>query len=333
MAAPFVFVPQADTSTQYGAPYHNYYYGTPQGGPSPFLPPNSLPYSSPYLAPSDGPRTPNAFDPNSVLWPEETPQYESPYTASWTPLAPRQRTNSWHGPAAARPGSPFLQPTAPAFLHAHSNFNKAHKKSVSWDTTPAWAKNAHPYLNAGVPAQIHPWLNAEAPSPVFHFDLAHAAFLPLQLVSTNPPQSAVVGTTQIREHAFYPPSTRLRILHPRLPFWPIDIALPSTAHGAPPISLGDVLITLHRAMHQRITHADWATLGKEDEQRVTHAFTARCRAEAVRSGVPPAQLRDREVAVRNQGVKRVDFLLGKTVFLGLSRAREDPEGCLRLVTM
>ncbi|KAJ7722351.1 hypothetical protein B0H16DRAFT_1385901 [Mycena metata] len=321
MAAPFVFVPEADTSTRYGAPYHNYYYGTPQGGPSPFLPPNPLPYSSPYLAPSD-----------------ETPQYESPYTASWIPLAPRQRTNSWHGPAAAPPGSPFLQPVAPAFLHAHSNFTKKHKKSVSWDTTPPWAKNANAYLNAAAPyssppAQIHPWLNAEAPSPVFHFDLAPAAFLPLQLISTNPPQSAVVGTTQIHEHAFYPPMTRLRILHPRLPFWPIDLSLPSTAHGAPPISLGDVLITLHRAMHQRITHADWATLGKEDEQRVTRAFTSRCRAEAVRSGVPPAQLRDREVAVRNQGVKRVDFLLGKTVLLGLMRAREDPEGCLRLVTV
>ncbi|KAJ7167972.1 hypothetical protein C8R46DRAFT_1191941 [Mycena filopes] len=337
MAAPFIFVPEADNSTRYAAPYQNYYYGTPQGGPSPFLPPAPLPYSSPYLGQSDLPGTPGAFDPNSVLWPEDAPQYESPYTAAWIPLAPRQRTNSWHGAAAPR-GSPFLQPAVPAFLQANPAFKKGHtKKSVSWGTTPTWVNNANAYLNAGVPyplpaPQIHPWLNAEVASPNFHFDLAPAAFLPLYLVSTHPPQSAVVGANEIREPAFHPPMTKLRILHPRLPFWPIDLALPPTAQGAPPISFGDVLITVHRTMHQRITHADWATLGKEDEARVTRAFTARCRAEAVRSGVPPAQLRDREVAVRNQGVKRVDFLLGKTVFKGLSRSPADPEGCLRLVT-
>jgi hypothetical protein len=97
-----------------------------------------------------------------------------------------------------------------------------------------------------------------------------------------------------------------------------------------PISLGDVLVSLHRAMHERISHADWETLTEEDAQIVTRE---RCRAEAIRSRVPPPQLRDREVAERNQGVKRVDFLLGKTVFKGLVRAPGDPEGCVRMITV
>ncbi|KAJ7093507.1 hypothetical protein C8R44DRAFT_860645 [Mycena epipterygia] len=340
MAAPFVYVPEASPTIP-----HNPYYATPQGGPSPFLPPSALLYpSSPYLGPStasgSAPGTPE-FNANSVLWPENAPQYESAYTASWAPLPSRQRTTSWHGPAPA-PNSPFLQPTVPAFVHSQSAyFTPGHRRSQSWGAAnapppPSWLNNANPYLNSVPQApQVHPWLNGDAPSPIFHFDLAPGQFAPLRLISTNPPQSAVLGA-EIREPAFHPPLTALRILHPRIPFWPIDLELPAElAAQAPtptPISLGDVLVALHRTMHQRITHADWATLSPDDEQAVTKAFTHRCRGEAVRSGVQPAHLRDREVAERNQGVKRVDFLLGKTVFKGLVRAPGDPEGCVRMVT-
>ncbi|KAJ7667284.1 hypothetical protein B0H17DRAFT_871225, partial [Mycena rosella] len=112
----------------------------------------------------------------------------------------------------------------------------------------------------------------------------------------------------ISEPAFHPPLTSLRILHPRIPFWPIDLTLPAElAATAPvPISFGDVLVALHRTLHERIAHADWDGLSKENAEAVTKAFAHRCRAEAVRSGVPP-----------EPGVKRVDFLLGKTVFKGL----------------
>ncbi|KAJ7106580.1 hypothetical protein C8R44DRAFT_591697, partial [Mycena epipterygia] len=171
------------------------------------------------------------------------------------------------------------------------------------------------------PVQIHPWLNGDAPSPIFHLNLAPAAFMPLRLVSTSPPQSVFLSAAEMQEGAFYPARTALRILLPTLPFWPIDLALranvPAGQWQVLPITLGDILFEMYHALQQRITHADWAMLGSEDQRRVTDAFTNRCRAEALRSGVPSAQLRDREVAERNQGVKRVDFLLGKTVFKGL----------------
>ncbi|KAJ6559754.1 hypothetical protein B0H19DRAFT_944999 [Mycena capillaripes] len=330
MAAPFVFFHEADPSTPYSAPYHNPYYATPQGGPSPFLPPHPLPYSSPYHGTTD---LPNTFDPNSVLWPESAAEHQSPYAPSWAPLQPRQRTISWHAPTAP-PSSPFLAPTMPAFV-ANNPARPTHRRQTrSWGTAPSWVNNANPFLSAGGPQaamQIHPWLNGDAPSPSFHFDLAPAAFVPLRRVDTYPPTSALVGPADLREPAFHPPLFALRILHPRLPFWPVDLALPTGAH-APPITLADVLVALHRALHTRINHADWATLGREDEAAVTRAFAARCRAEAVRSGAAPAHLRDREVAVRNQGVKRIDFLVGKTVFKGLVRAPGDPDGCVRMVT-
>ncbi|KAJ6595230.1 hypothetical protein DFH09DRAFT_1357915 [Mycena vulgaris] len=332
MAAPFVYVPEASTSSSipYSTGYPPAYYPTPQGGRSPFLPPSPLLYpSSPYLGPTDpASGSPNAFNPNNVLWPEDAPQYESAYTAGWAPLPPRQRTNSWHG-AAPPPTSPFIPPKAPAFLTANSSyFTRGHKKANSWGhAAPSWANDASAYLHpGGAPqpsSQIHPSLNGDAPSPLFHFDLAPRAFLPLRLVRAHPPQSTPLGAADFREPAFHPPRTTLRILHPRLPFWPVDLAPPAPGVA---IALGDVLVAVHRALHARIAPADWAALGAADAEAVTRAFTHRCRAEAVRSGVPPAQLRDKEVAERNEGVRRVDFLLGKTVFKGLVRAPGDPEG-------
>ncbi|KAJ7652451.1 hypothetical protein DFH06DRAFT_995252 [Mycena polygramma] len=335
MAAPFVYVPEEAASAPYSARYLNPYFASPQAGASPFLPPSLTLYpSSPYRGTTDLPNTPNAFNPNSVFWPEDVAHYESPYAASWIPLQPRLHTNLWSTPAPP-PGSPFLSPSAPAFLTAQSSyFRPGHKKANSWSIAPSWLTDANPYATAGGPqaaVHIHPFLNGDMPSPDFHFDLAPSAFFPMRRVSMYPPSGAPVGAAELREPAFHPPRFALRILHGRLPFWPIDLTLQANTH-APPITLADALVALHRAFHTRITHAEWAQLGREDEVAVTNAFTARCRMEALRSGAAPAQLRDREMAVRSQGVLRVDFLRGKTMFKGLVRAPGDPEGCVRLVT-
>jgi hypothetical protein len=113
-----------------------------------------------------------------------------------------------------------------------------------------------------------------------------------------------------------------------LPFWPIDVR----ASDANCISLGDIFTALHCAFHVRIDSSDWETLSSEDKERVATAFSHRCRAEAVRSGVEPALLHDKELEARSVGLQRVDFLLGKTVFQGLVKVPGDPEGVLRLVT-
>ncbi|KAK7040019.1 hypothetical protein R3P38DRAFT_496601 [Favolaschia claudopus] len=326
MAAPFVYVPEPDPSAYapayaYPAAYPNPYFNSPLGATTPVLPPASL-------LPS-----PNAFNPNSVLWPEDVAtQYESAYTQQWVPLAPRQRTTSWSAPAPKQT-SPFLAPTVPAFLQAQP-FKPGHKKANSWTTIPAWVNNVNisPYFPSTAPPAsqlIHPFLNGDAPSPAFHFDLAPSAFVPMRLVSTHPPSGAPLSALELREGAFHPPLTALRIIHPRLPHWPIDLALPAGVPGpAPPISLAAVLVSIHRALHTRITGADWATLSPHDVARVTAAFSLRCRNEAMRNPVPGMSLGEREVQVRNQGVLRVDWLKGKTVFKGLVRH----EGYVELLT-
>ena len=59
-------------------------------------------------------------------------------------------------------------------------------------------------------------------------------------------------------------------------------------------------------MHRRITRADWEQLNKQDERAITRAYTNRC------------NMNEHE---RSQGVKRVDFLLGKTRMAGLVRSK------------
>ncbi|KAJ7673234.1 hypothetical protein DFH06DRAFT_59060 [Mycena polygramma] len=337
MATPFVYVPEESPTALHCNPF----YSSPQVVYSFFLPPSPLLYPA-------SPVIPENFNVNSLLWMENAPEYESAYTASWAPFSNCQRTTSWHGLAPMLPSPPFLQPTAPGFLHSQSvHLTPGHRRAHSFGSAnapppPSWLNNfiGNPYAPAAgaqPPLLVHPWLNGDVPSPNFHFDLAPLQFAPLRLGNANSPRAAPLSVTEIRECAFYPPQTALRILHPRLPFWPIDLALPSSSPSLPippqiPISLGDVLLALHRALHERISHVDWETLSEHDRQAVTKTFTQRCRAEAERSGVPPPHLRDGEVAVRNDGVKRVDFLLGKTAFKGLVRVPGDPEGCLKMVT-
>jgi hypothetical protein len=124
----------------------------------------------------------------------------------------------------------------------------------------------------------------------------------------------------------------LRIIHPSLPAWPIDLAPGEHFAHAAPITLGHVLSGLHRALHTRISQRDYEVLSAAEQNAVNHAFRRRCRAEAVRSGVPADQLTERAATQRSDGVKRVDFLLGKTVFRGLVKVAGDPDGCVRVVT-
>lgn len=81
------------------------------------------------------------------------------------------------------------------------------------------------------------------------------------------------------------------------------------AGGKPPITVGDVLLQIHRALHLMITRNDWNALDTGEEGKITKAFFKRCSA-----GGPGHK--DWFVS---QGVKRVDYLLDKVLFRGLIR--------------
>lgn len=207
---------------------------------------------------------------------------------------------------------------------------------TTWDTPSTRRHTSSEPIPAPTPMQIHPWLNGDRPSSSFFFDLSRSAFAPQRTRSSSTLQRDALRrltSEEKRVQAFFPPLTAVRIFHPQLPFWPIKVGPSEDAEGrARPISVGDVLAAMHNVLQERIATADWETLSSEDQQRVICMFTRRCRAEAVRSKVPPAMLGDREAEERRSGVKRVDLLLGKTWFQGLVRSPGDPVGCVRMIT-
>jgi len=308
MSSPYVFNPENSLAYYQPTAYVNPYFLSAQN--SPFLPPTSLLNTSPYGAniPLPGVGAPNT--PNRIYFPS-TPA--SPYQATWNiPL--RERRPSWHG--AVAPSSPFgpsIQVLPPAnratyFTRRHS-FNNA---GSGWSPSP-YTGLLSPYgPQTAQLLQVHPWLNAENPQNNLMLDLALPNFSPMRLVA--PGQPIPLTLADVQEHAFYPPLTRLRIVCDLIPQWPVELEYaPGNGFDAgappPPITVGDVLLAVHQLLHQRITHLDWATLTPSQEHAVSKAYTRRCRA------VP-----NLEILQRNEGVKKVDFLLGRVMFRGLLRA-------------
>ncbi|KAJ7919572.1 kinase-like domain-containing protein [Mycena leptocephala] len=202
-------------------------------------------------------------------------------------------------------GQETLSPLSsrPVLQHSSSS-NQSHTAQDSSRSTSWTEETRIPYTPPGPVSgpssspsapliQIHPWLNIDC-SAILHFDLAPESFLPLRLIGENPSERRPPDKAELRRSAFQPPLATLRIVHPRIPFWPIDFALPtegaaSSATGgrASTLSLADVLAGIHHAMHQCITHQEWALLAKTHEQAVIKAFRRRYRAEAYGAGWYP----------------------------------------------
>jgi hypothetical protein len=144
----------------------------------------------------------------------------------------------------------------------------------------------------------------------------------------------MLSAEEMREPATHPSLTRLRIICDLIPNWPIDLEFrqPSPAPYSPyspnqfayqqpppppPISLGDILVAIHQAMHRRITQVDFDKLRRQDSRAITQAYYMRC-------GMSEYE--------KAQGVKRIDFLLGRTKMVGLVRsAVENGREVMRLV--
>ncbi|KAF7315042.1 hypothetical protein MIND_00018400 [Mycena indigotica] len=277
--------------------------------------------NSPYNSPID-PGTPN------------TP--ERPLFSGLNGDPPRrQRRNSWHvvesaipfiPPAPTSPLSPHLAPwdvTEPPVIPSclpppgFPSFVPPTTPSVSsYSYVPAF----NPYPTS---FHIHPWLNGEMRNEL-SFDLSLTDFAPHRAV--GPEQFIPLSALDIHQPAFYPAITRLHIVCDAIPNWPIDIVFKGGSGAPPPISLGDILIEVHKKMHQAISHREWDELSFDQEQAVTRAFTKRCKIDAQFRRA--AGWDHHDLTTRKQGVKVVDFLNGRTMFRGLVR---NGDGSVRMI--
>jgi len=305
MSGPFVYTPGPSYPTYQASHYIDpAFYGTPTH--SPFVPNVALSAGAVY------PPSPYATALTTPLPP--SPTYGGGGIATdWTGFPvdyQRQRRPSWHG--ATAPMSPaFLSPTAPTFFghnrrHSFGATAAATGYAPTWTT---WASPHNPQIPVStLPFQLHPWLNGEYPRNDFRFDLSSPNFAP-QRVIDGVGTFALLSREDLVQPATHPGITRLRIVCDLIPQWPMDlepISNYANSGATPPLLLQDVLVMIHRSMHKRISHVDWARLHPVESQAITKAFSRRC-----------ASFGPMESQARNDGVKRVDYLRGKVWFRGL----------------
>ncbi|KAI6027054.1 hypothetical protein EDC04DRAFT_2719197 [Pisolithus marmoratus] len=278
MSDPYVYSPPAFQPTQY-------LHYSPYAAHSPFIPPLAAfppsPHYSPYRLPY--PELP----PEGVYWP------------------PRPRRPSWHG----QPPSPYIQPPDSPYRSRRRSFG-AHQ----WGDTQflPWV---YPSLGSSPHFEIHPLLNGEVPYSGLYLNLASPVFAPMRYIGPN--QLIMVSPEELNHPATNPPITRMRITHDAIPQWPIDLELrydeyPASAGPPPPITLGDVLYTIHSSLHRHISHSDWNRLSDSEQLPINRAYTRRYRS------VP--SMADAEA---NRGIKRVDYLRENYIFKGLVRASDE----------
>jgi hypothetical protein len=170
-----------------------------------------------------------------------------------------------------------------------------------------------------VRSQIHPLLSGLSGDTRYMaivFDLSAPTFNPSQIIGAG--RTAPISPQELAQPATNPPTTRLTITCDTIPQWPIYLdynAATAAASGgylqvsspaAVPITLGDVLYSIHTSLQTQITHLDWARLSDSEERAIARAYNRRCRAI-------PAM----ESLLASQGVRRVDYLLKTFVFGGL----------------
>ncbi|KAF8996993.1 hypothetical protein BDQ17DRAFT_1363769 [Cyathus striatus] len=301
---------------------------------SPFVPTGGF-TSSPYSNPTSLPGTPHGLhsplpaqgSPNTILFPAQGQIYAEPvWAVPVMPIGGRERRPSFNAPLAS--------PT-PTWLHSPPQRQRTISSGHNpYQYQPSGSHNYWPppvgfqypfspvaptpftpgFSNLPAVSQqlfMHPWLNAEVPRDDFMFDLSQTAFNPLRIIGQG--QVIPVAQEELVQPATHPPITALRIVCDAIPQWPIELQYNPqyyTGVNPPPISLGDVLGSIHSYLQKSITHVEWAGLSQSDMRSVNIAYSRRCRS----AGSLDAVHRE-EVA----GIKRVDFLMEKTRFRGLTR--------------
>ena len=121
-----------------------------------------------------------------------------------------------------------------------------------------------------------------------------------------------VSRRTLYEPATYPTLPFLHITSHHLP-WSIEVYASNNSF----VTVGDVLSSVYHSLRTNITSSDFNTLlSPNNQRRATRAYEDRYR-------------RQRSVRIYEEqkrgGMKRIDFLMGHTQFLGISNSGRRPE--------
>ena len=217
-------------------------------------------------------------------------------------------TNAVHDPAALSPPS---SPRTPS-----PTFSDSTASSLTTPPTPQSLFITMP-LPASKP-QIHPAITYTSTTPFLRFDLA---FPPSYLLVPDSPtlgsdyssaSSSSYGSVNpslLSEQATYPASPSITLLTEALP-WSITVTAKSTF-----VTVYDVLQALHSSLRLQVTKVEWASLSRASQDVIAASFHKRV------DGFSDRLKREKQLG---KGVRRLDFLVGRTRFYGISPFGEQP---------
>ncbi|KAK7027733.1 hypothetical protein R3P38DRAFT_949443 [Favolaschia claudopus] len=143
--------------------------------------------------------------------------------------------------------------------------------------------------------------------PYLLYDLT----LPPSTISTTLPK---IPSSRLREPAIYPPRLSITLVHPHLPWSFTILARPGSTYAY--VSIADVFAFLYAALRINATANEFVGLPTDDLMRgVAMAYRRRYERLWRKESLASAAAAQQEQA---EGLKRVDFLLGATRFLGIA---------------
>ncbi|KAH9938121.1 uncharacterized protein B0H18DRAFT_1080910 [Fomitopsis serialis] len=284
-----------------------YYPGQyPYAYATPYLPPQFIsPQVSPLIPPADllgspygSPRRVHFED--DVRPPPPRRERRPSWYAGMPGMAPPPNPAPFPSPPMLYTALPAMVPIAPmttlsppAYPGHHRRGSDSNLAAPGWATGAAYPMYTSPwvYPSPRPSQQLHPLLNGEQRGgPPVAFDLSLHDFRVMHLSASGQPTGIGLSWPLKLE-----PHERDRGSFLTIPFVSRDDA---------PITLGDVLIALHRHLQQRITQVEWKRLNPSEEVAVSRAYTRRCRTYP----------------------SRVDYLLDKYMFKGLVSAGSSQDG-------
>ncbi|KAJ3486666.1 hypothetical protein NLI96_g4071 [Meripilus lineatus] len=198
--------------------------------------------------------------------------------------------------------SPLTHPSSPYLTASPTSSRRAHVRTPSPLSLPATAVIiSHPVLSS----TTHPDPRTNIPS--FIWDVT----LPLETITQAPFSTppTVSLQTVMREPATRPGLHEIVIRVEDFP-WKIVVKpyRPTPAHPYPEVTVYDVLYALSANLNLPVLRSEYSQLPDHLRPGVDRAYYARC--DRILSQ------RDRDEEIR-RGVRRVDFLAGRTTFKGL----------------
>ncbi|RPD60238.1 hypothetical protein L226DRAFT_471616 [Lentinus tigrinus ALCF2SS1-7] len=146
---------------------------------------------------------------------------------------------------------------------------------------------------------LHPYIRYNASKPPMHLDLRESP----NAIKFRALKDRTLNNWDLMRFVCEPPLPVMRLYHERLP-WYIEVE----AQNPSGVTLYELFCAIHYCMWTQIQNADYYNVEMTTEARahVAEAWAERCRTDEERA----------------QGIRRVDYLMGRVVMEGIQKGKD-----------